>query len=273
MGEERTYGFIGLGSQGGPMAMRMILAGLPTILWARRPEALEPYAGTSAGTAHTIAELGQRADHVGICVVNDDDVLAVCGELLPAMRPGSRIAIHSTIHPDTCRSIAAKAAERGIHVVDAPVSGGGPAAEAGTLTVMVGGADEDFEATRPVFETFGSMVVHLGPIGAGQYAKLINNTLFAANLGTAHCALESARQLGLSEKAIVELIAASSGRSYGFDVCARMPPPPRFAHAGRLLQKDVRLLGEVMGEGTGAFATLRDASQPFLDYAIPRDEG
>jgi 3-hydroxyisobutyrate dehydrogenase-like beta-hydroxyacid dehydrogenase len=136
---------------------------------------------------------------------------------------------------------------------------------------MVGGEEEDFEASRHVFETFGSLVVHLGPIGAGQYAKLINNSLFAANLGTAHCALESARQLGLSEKAIVELVAASSGRSYGFDVYSRMPPPPRFAHAGLLLRKDVRLLGGVVGDDTKAFATLRNAAEPFLDFVIPPD--
>jgi 3-hydroxyisobutyrate dehydrogenase-like beta-hydroxyacid dehydrogenase len=137
--EKITVGFVGLGSQGGPMARRIVQAGFPLILWARRAEALAPYADTAAQTARDLADLGARCDHVGICVFDDAGVREVCAALLPAMRPGSRIAIHSTVLPETCVELAALAAARGVALIDAPVSGGGPGAAAGTLTVMVGG--------------------------------------------------------------------------------------------------------------------------------------
>jgi 3-hydroxyisobutyrate dehydrogenase-like beta-hydroxyacid dehydrogenase len=189
-------GFIGLGSQGAPMAHRMIQAGLPVVLWARRPETLDPYRNTSAEFAPTVAELGGQVDHVGICVVTDSDVEQVCAQLFPSMRPGSRIAIHSTIHPDTCKRMARDAEARGLVLIDAPVSGGAPGAEAGTMTVMVGGDPEAAKAAEPIFRTFGRLIVHLGDVGAGQECKLINNTLMAANLGLAHNALAAGEALG-----------------------------------------------------------------------------
>lgn len=262
-------GFIGLGSQGAPMARRMIDAGLPVTLWARRPETLEPYRGTAATYAATVAELGAQVDHVGVCVVNDDDVRQVCGELIPAMRPGARIAIHSTVNPETCKAVAAQGAERGVRVIDAPVSGGAPGAEAGTMTVMVGGEAADLEAARPVFATFGKLIVLLGPVGAGQHAKLINNTLMAANLALAHNSLVAGDELGLSRDALVELLKASSGASFALGVAARMPSPAGFQHGGALLQKDVRLLGEVLGADDPAYAALRDAAVPFLAKTQP----
>src|SRR5690349_15829717 len=96
-----TVGFIGLGSQGGPMARRIVESGYPLLLWARREDALVPFRDTSAQVVASVAELGVRAQHVGVCVVDDAGVRQVCSELIPAMRPGSRIAIHSTVNPNT----------------------------------------------------------------------------------------------------------------------------------------------------------------------------
>lgn len=264
-------GFIGLGSQGAPIARRIIDAGFPTSLWARRPESLDPYRDTAATFAETIEALAAQSDHVGICVVDDDDVKQVCSRLLPAMSSGSRLAIHSTIHPDTCREIAAQAAARGIKAIDAPVSGGSPAAEAGTLTLMLGGDADAIAEARPVFESFGRLIVHLGDIGAGQHAKLINNTLLAANLGMADAAFDAGETLGIAKAGLAELLLASSGRSFGVEVRARMESPAGFAHGGMLLTKDLRLLGEVLGEAAPAFARLRAGAQPFLDRAQGRD--
>ena len=264
----QACGFIGLGSQGAPMARRMIDAGFPTTLWARRPETLAPYRETAARFAASIEELGAGADHVGLCVVTDDDVRQVCSQLIPAMRPGSIIAIHSTVHPDTCRTVETEAAGRGVRVVDAPVSGGTASAQAGTMAVMVGGDPADLAAARAVFETFGRLIVHLGPVGAGQRAKLINNTLMAANLGLAHAALEAGASLGLGREAFVELLKASSGRSFALEVRARMPSPDSFMHGGSLLAKDVRLLGQVLGDSEPAFGALREAALPFLNLVL-----
>ena len=157
-------GFIGLGSQGAPMARRIIDAGYAVVLWARRPETLAPYADTNAEIATSVAELGAQVKHVGICVVDDAGVQQVCDELIPAMRPGSRIVIHSTVHPDLCKALGQQASARDIALIDAPVSGGGSGAAAGTLTVMVGGDVDTVTVARPIFETFAGLIVHLGDV-------------------------------------------------------------------------------------------------------------
>ncbi len=258
-------GFIGLGSQGGPMARRIVESGYPLLLWARRAETLIPFEGTAARSVASVAELGARADHVGVCVVDDAGTRQVCGELIPAMRPGSRIAIHSTVHPQTVVELGAQAAARQISLLDAPVSGGGPAAASRTLTVMIGGAEEVVAAARPIFETFGGLIVRVGDVGAGQMAKLVNNALMAAHVAMAHYGLAAAATLGLDRAALTEIIKASSGRSYGFEVYSRLPTPGAFDHGAKLLAKDVRLLGEVLGADS-AYAPFRDVVAPFLQF-------
>jgi 3-hydroxyisobutyrate dehydrogenase len=266
MSEQRqmTVGFIGLGSQGGPMARRIVEAGFPLILWARRPEALEPYQDTAAQPVRDLSELGARSDHVGVCVVDDAGVQEVVIALLSSMRTGSRIAIHSTVHPQTCIALAKQAAARGIALIDAPVSGGGQAAEAGKLTVMVGGDAADVAAARPVFEAFGALISHLGGIGAGQFAKLVNNSLMAANMALADAALGAATALGLDRGALIELVKASSGRSYAFEVRARLPDIALFSHGAKLLAKDVGLLAAVLQDDP-CCGILRGTAEPFLE--------
>lgn len=259
-----TVGFVGLGSQGAPMARRIVDAGYPLLLWARRSEALAPFGDTKAESVHNLAELGARADHVGVCVVDDAGVRDVVGALLPHMRARSRIAIHSTIHPDTCRALAREAAERQIALIDAPVSGGAPAATAGTLTVMIGGDAAAVAAALPVFQTFASTLSHLGSVGAGQLAKLVNNSLMAANMALADAALGAGANLGLDPSALTELVKVSSGRSYAFDVRARLPNIRLFAHGAKLLSKDVGLLASLLTDDPYC-VVLRDAAEPFLD--------
>jgi 3-hydroxyisobutyrate dehydrogenase len=261
-----TIGFIGLGSQGGPMAERIAASGMPLVVWARRPEALEPFLAKGASAAASVAELGAQCDHVGVCVVADADVLQVCDQLIPVMRPGSRIAIHSTILPESCVTLAKRCAERGIALIDAPVSGGAPAASAGKLTVMCGGLPEVFAASRAVFETFGAMIVLLGDVGAGQKAKIVNNSLLAANIGVAWAALTAGGELGIDRAAMIELIKESSARSFGFEVASRLPAPAAFAHGATMLLKDVNLLKSVLPDSDDAEA-LRVAADEFLTAA------
>jgi len=261
------FGFIGLGSQGAPMARRMIDAGYPVVLWARRPDTLAAFSDTTAEIAPDIATLAEQVGHVGVCVVDDAGVQQVCDALIPAMRPGSRIAIHSTVQPGLCVALAERAAAHGLSLIDAPVSGGGHGAAAGTLTVMVGGDEQAVAAARPIFQTFAGLIVHLGGVGAGQMAKLVNNALMAANMAMAHHALTAGSALGIDRAALTELVKVSSGRSYGFEVCARLPKPSAFAHGAKLLAKDVRLLGEVLG-GDASFAAFHDAAMPFLELAL-----
>ena len=266
-------GFIGLGSQGAPIARRMIDAGFATTLWARRAESLDPYRDTSVLFADTVEDLAAAADHVGICVVNDNDVREVCGRLIPTMTAGSRIAIHSTIHPDTCRAVARQAAEQGIHVIDAPVSGGSPAAEAGVLTLMLGGDEAAIAQAMPVFQTFGKLIVRLGDVGAGQHVKLINNSLLVANLGLAQAAVEAGKALGVDKASLTELLLASSGRSFALEVISRMESPKDFRHGGALLRKDLNLLSELLTGRHHAAAQLAQAADPFLAEAAQPGEG
>jgi len=260
-------GFIGLGSQGGPMARRIVEGGYPTTLWARRPATLEPFADTPAKVAGSPAELAAASDLVCLCVVGDADVDEITsGEhgLLAAMKRGSIIAVHSTVHPDTCRELAKRAGAQGISVIDAPVSGGGPATAEGRLVVMVGGDADVVERCRPVFETYADPVVHLGELGSGQTAKLLNNLLFTANLGTAATALSLADALGVDPDRLTEVVSRSSGNSFALNALGGIGGLERLAgYAGTLLQKDVRLvvdLAEAAGAHVGAVLDAADAT-------------
>jgi 3-hydroxyisobutyrate dehydrogenase len=266
-------GFIGLGSQGAPMARRIVEGGYPTTLWARRPEALEAFADTSAEIADTPAELAAASELVCLCVVGDADIDELaCGAdgLLSAMRPGSAIAVHSTVHPSTCTELAKKAASQGVSVIDAPVSGGGGAAAEGRLLVMVGGDTDVVERCRPVFETYADPVVHLGELGSGQTTKLINNLLFTANLATAATALSLAKALGVEPDRLTEVVSRSSGNSFALNALGGIGGLDRLAGvAGGLLQKDVRLvvdLGDRAGVNGGAVLDAADAALTLMGH-------
>ncbi len=252
-----SVGFIGLGSQGAPMASRIADGGYPLTVWARRPEALEPFHGT-ATIVTTPAELGAASDVVGICVVaaaDVEDVLLRADGVLAGMAPGGVIAIHSTIHPDTCRRLAERTAERGVAIVDAPVSGGGLAAAAGTLLVMAGGTDDNVARCRAVFETYADPVIHVGPLGSGQMAKLLNNLVFTAQVSVALETVAFADELGIDRAALSLVLGHGSGGSRALAILGASG----FNLAGLrgavgLLQKDVDIMRDV--------ARARGASEP-----------
>lgn len=269
-------GFIGLGSQGAPMARRIIDAGFPLTLWARRPATLEPFAGTPAKPAGSPAELAAASDLVCLCVVGDADVEEVLGGgqgVLAGLAGGGVVAVHSTVHPDTCQRLAGQAAERGVTLIDAPVSGGGPAAAEGRLLVMVGGDAAAAERCRPVFASYGDPVVHLGPLGSGQAAKLLNNLLFTANLGTAASTLALAGGLGIDPRRLAEVITHGSGNSFALQrVTAAGGTLERIAGvAGALLRKDAGLVADVAGAaGVPADAVLAAADAALALMGHPR---
>jgi len=267
-------GFIGLGSQGGPMARRIVEGGYDLTLWARRAASVEPYADTAAKVAATPAELAAASDLVCLCVVGDADVKQVLeGDtgVLAGLAPGGIIAIHSTVHPDTCREIAELAGKQGVSVIDAPVSGGAPAVEQGTLMVMVGGEEADVEKCRPVFATYSDAVVHLGALGAGQVAKILNNLQFTANLGSAMSTLELGDALGIPRDRLCHVLnrgsatskAISSITMFGGSLEGLAPI------AGGLLQKDVRhaaSLAEHASAPEGSVFTAADTALASMDH-------
>jgi 3-hydroxyisobutyrate dehydrogenase-like beta-hydroxyacid dehydrogenase len=269
-------GFVGLGSQGAPMARRIVDAGHPTTLWARRPEALEPFADTAAAVAPSPAELGAASDVLCICVVDDagvDEILRGPGGALSTMAEGGVVVVHSTVHPTTV--IRLQEDFPSLDVVDAPVSGGGHKAAEGALLVMAGGPAEVVERCRPILETYGDPVLHVGPLGAGQEVKLLNNTVFAAQLALAAEVFELAADRGLDQSAVAAILASGSGRSYAAEVVAGggYTLEGLAAFAGQLLAKDVGILAEHTGITDSALLAAADAALDRMGVTrAPREE-
>ncbi len=242
MNDRTTVGFIGLGDQGAPIAARILANGYPLRVWARRRFSTEALEKAGASVDETKAALAARCDIVGICVATDDqvrDVLLGPEGVFQHLAPGKIVLVHSTISPGAMVELDAIAREHGVHLLDAPVSGGAAGAHAGTMTVMIGGDAETLSSVDPVLKTFARTIFHLGPVGAGQTAKLINNNLTYANVTMGIAALELASKLGVDQAVIAEVISISSGASHGFELLVR---DDRFAKLmGGLgnVQKDV----------------------------------
>jgi 3-hydroxyisobutyrate dehydrogenase len=255
------------------VARRIAAAGYPLTVWARRAETLAAVADVAVRVATSPCDLAATVDVVGLCVRTDQDVCAVIdGDdgVLAGARPGTIVAIHSTVHPETCRRLADEAAARHVTVIDAPLSGGHPAAETGELLVMTGGDEEAAERCRPLFETFGSLVLHMGPIGTAQRAKLVNNTLLTANISLAADAIDLGRALDIDPEMLARALQHGTGRSYGLDVLVRVRGAGEFAAPGwGLLRKDVDLLIDAAGRAVADGHTLVEPAERFLDQSKP----
>ncbi len=201
-------GFIGLGNIGKPMARRLVAAGLETVVLDAVQAPVDELVREGAKPARSPRDLAERADVIGVCVRDDADVRALfAGEdgLLAGAARGSVIAVHSTILPSTVREVAAAAAERGIGVLDACVTGGAAIATAGKLTYIVGGEAADLERCRPAFETSAAKIVHTGPLGSGAATKLCNNLMTYLAWLSAFESMHLARAAGLSQEKLEEV--------------------------------------------------------------------
>ena len=177
-----TIGFIGLGVMGRPMAEHLVRAGHEVTVHNRSPDPVRALVEAGAKAGASAAEVAEGADVVITMVPDSPDVEAVVlGEqgVLEAAREGLLLIDMSTIRPDTARKVAEAAAARGVRFLDAPVSGGQVGAEEATLSIMVGGSAEDFEAARPVLESLGRTIMHVGPVGSGQTVKAANQLIVA----------------------------------------------------------------------------------------------
>jgi 2-hydroxy-3-oxopropionate reductase len=177
-----TIGFIGLGVMGRPMAEHLVWAGHEVTVHNRSQGPVRALVEAGAKAAASAAEAAEGADVVITMVPDSPDVEAVVlGEqgVLETAGQGLLLIDMSTIRPDTARTVGEAAAARGVRFLDAPVSGGQAGAEEATLSIMVGGAAEDFEAARPVLESLGRTIVHVGPVGSGQTVKAANQLIVA----------------------------------------------------------------------------------------------
>jgi 3-hydroxyisobutyrate dehydrogenase-like beta-hydroxyacid dehydrogenase len=261
-------GFVGLGIMGGRMAANLARAGHELVVFNRTRERAEAWIAEHGGTlAPTPAAVGAQAEVVITMVVDGDQVEHVLlgpDGVAGGAAPGVLCVDMSTIAPAQTRAIGAALAERGLRFVDAPVTGSSPKAEDGTLTIMVGGAEEDVARARPLFEVMGEVVVHVGPLGQGQVVKLINNAVAAANASTLAQALIVGRATGVDLDALVEVMAAGSGASTMLALKAGPMRAHDYATLFKLehMLKDVRLCleeGQAAGVPFPAAAAAREA--------------
>ncbi len=195
--DDMKLGYIGLGKMGAPMAQRLIEYPGGVTVFDVRSEAMTPLAELGATRAKDIADVA-RANLISVTVLNDEQVREVVVQLARHAKPGTVIAIHSTIGPDTAAELADSWRPNGIHVIDAPVSGGGGAAEKGELAIMVGAERWVYERIKPVFKHMGSMIIHAGDAGAGTRMKLARNMLSFIGYAAACEAMELAEASGIN---------------------------------------------------------------------------
>lgn len=259
MSEHAKLGYIGLGNMGAPMAKRLVDWPGGVTVFDVRAEAMTPLAEAGATLADSVADVA-AAEIISVTVLNDEQVRDVVGELAANAKPGTIIAIHSTISPDTAVELAERLRPQDIHIVDAPVSGGGGAAENGELAVMVGAERDVYERIKPAFKQFASMVVHAGPPGAGTRMKLARNMLTFTSYAAAGEAMKLAEAAGIDLQALGRVVRhtdAQSGGPGAVVVRENMQPlePDNFlygplAHARDLGEKDLSLalsMGEAVG--------------------------
>ena len=237
-------GFVGAGRMGVPMIRRLVAAGHSVRAVGRNPATREAISAAGATTAGSAAEAGADADAVVICVFTDDQVREVClgSGLLDTMPPESVLILHTTGSPDTASTIAAA----GCRVVDAPVSGGPHNIAEGAITVFLGGEPEAVERARPVLSAYADPVLPVGALGNGQRVKLVNNALFAAQIGLVTEAVRLAGQLGLAEGEVLAALphASSSSRAV-LSVAAKGSVAAFSESVGDLLRKDVAVAREL----------------------------
>ena len=207
-------GFIGLGDMGGRIALRILQGGFRLTVHDMRPAACRRLQERGAVVAADVNMLARSCRVIGICVVDDHQLCEVVTHLRGQLADGTIVLIHSSVLPGTAKKVAAELAEQGVTVIDAPVSGSRPAADAGTLTVFAGGDAAVIAHVAPVLDTFAANVVHAGQVGAGQALKIVNNVMLHMNHLVALEAVRFARSQGIDEATLIGATNLSSGRSW-----------------------------------------------------------
>ena len=297
-----TIGFIGLGNMGLPMALNLVRAGHAVQGFDLAEASLRQFAAAGGGLAASVGDAVRDAALVVTMLPAGPhvrDVMTRADGILALAAPGALLIDSSTIDVRTSRELAAAASSRGLSMLDAPVSGGTAGAEAGTLTFMVGGETEAFERARPALSQMGRTIVHAGPAGSGQAAKICNNLILGIAMAGVAEAFALADKLGLDQQALFDISSKSSGQCWALTGYCPVPGPVPTSPANRdyaagfavdLMLKDLTLatdaeretdapsvLGEtaraayaqlsIMGLGEKDFSVIARA---LLDGGLPR---
>jgi 3-hydroxyisobutyrate dehydrogenase-like beta-hydroxyacid dehydrogenase len=285
MSEQLKLGYVGLGNQGAPMAKRLVDWPGGLVVYDVRLDAMTPLAEMGATLADSLADVAV-ADVISVTVLNDDQVRdVVAGEqgLARYAKPGTVIAIHSTISDTTAAELSRQLEPEGIHVVDAPVSGGAGAADRGELAVMVGADDVAFQKVKPVFKRWASLVVRAGEPGAGTRMKLARNMLTFTGFAAACEAQKLAEAAGIDLQQLGRVVRHSDEQSGGPGAIMyrddTKPLQPEhflhdmFIHTRGLGEKDLRL-ALALGEKAGVDLPLAEVALRELapGLGVPHDK-
>jgi 3-hydroxyisobutyrate dehydrogenase-like beta-hydroxyacid dehydrogenase len=271
MAGDKSLGYIGLGNMGAPMAERWIDWPGGLTVYDVRPEAMKPFVDAGAHAAADVAEVAE-ADVISITVLNDEQVRQVVAELAAQAKPGTAIAIHSTIAEHTAAELAEELAPKQIHIVDAPISGGAGAAKKGELAVMVGATQEAYELVNEPFSRFAGLVVRAGEPGAGTRMKLARNmitfTSYAAALEAQRLAYECGLDVAALGKVVrhTDAITGGPGAIMVRDSVGPIQPDDffyqPFSHTRDLGEKDLQLALDLAAE--------RGVELPIAEVALQR---
>jgi len=247
-----TAGFIGLGAMGHPMAGHLHRHGLLSAVWNRSGEKADAFARAHERVERpdSPAALAEMVEVILVCVSADDDLRKVIADLEPGLRPGKIVVDHSTVAPATARELAERLAILDVAFVDAPVTGGVEGAKNGQLAIMAGGDADAFARLEKVFAAYGKAWRHLGPAGAGQSAKAINQ-LIVAGIAEAVCeGLAVVEKLGLPRDEMLELLGGGAAGNWFLEKRGRTMLADSFetGFAPKLLLKDLRICASLLDE-------------------------
>lgn len=269
----QRVGFIGLGSMGAPIARRLARCGFEVTGCDNSPQMLAEFDEPGTQRSADPLETARACDLLGICVRTDEQLegLVDGGKLFAALGEGGTVILHSTVAPDLARSLAAQAREHGVGFVDVGVSGGGPAAIQGELSLFVGAESEDLVRARPWLDAIGKHLAHLGPVGRGQEAKLINNLISIANYGMSAAIVDVGVDMGFDRQQLIDALMAGSAQSFALGVGPRfvLPregsgAPGSFQGLHDLLKKDVDHARHLPTRETVALRSLAEAAEFML---------
>lgn len=267
-------GFIGVGVMGKPMCLNLRKAGFPLTVYARRPEAADAVVAAGATRVESSRAVAEVVDVV-ITMLPDspqvEEVVLGPGGVLEGARAGMAVVDMSTIAPAASKRVAAACAERGVAFMDAPVSGGSQGAEAGTLTIMAGGEAATFERLRPIFAAMGAAenILHVGPVGAGEVVKLVNQHLCGVIAAASLEALVLGVKAGGDVETMARVVGASSGGNWQLANPIRLRAFSGTFEPGfftDLLVKDLRLVAE-LGEELNVPVTLGAVAKQMYEAA------
>ncbi len=265
-------GFIGLGAMGHSMAGHLHARGLLSVVGNRSVARAQAFAETTGVRAASTAADFAECDAVMLCVSADADVLENVRALAGVLRPGSVVVDHSTVSADTAKQAAAWLHDHGIGFLDAPVSGGVEGARNGKLSIMVGGDAADLDKARPALEAYALRITHMGPSGAGQATKAVNQVL-VAGIAQAVCeGLALGEKLGLAPELLVPTLAAGAAGNWFLDKRGATMLASNFAPGFKsaLLHKDLKIVREMAAQA-GIRATVID--QSLADYGELMQQG